>query len=64
MSGDLKDPGASIPKGTILAAITTFILYASLSQRISPIFLTFTVFLCGATFVNEELISNYFIYIV
>jgi amino acid transporter len=33
MSGDLKDPGGAIPKGTILAAITTFILYTLLSME-------------------------------
>lgn len=49
MSGDLKDPGKSIPRGTLGAIAVTFIFYVIL------------VFTLAFTVVNETLIENEFI---
>eukprot|EP01119_Soliformovum_irregulare_P002251 TRINITY_DN12537_c0_g1_i1.p1 TRINITY_DN12537_c0_g1~~TRINITY_DN12537_c0_g1_i1.p1 ORF type:complete len:843 (+),score=253.96 TRINITY_DN12537_c0_g1_i1:41-2530(+) len=51
MSGDLKNPGRDIPRGTIMAAATTFAFYGGM------------ILLMGATVKNEFLLKNYFIYI-
>ena len=47
MSGDLKDPGTSIPVGTLYAVITMVIVYASV------------IILQGAAFERSALRSNY-----
>merc|ERR1712137_1527406 len=49
MSGDLKDPGKSIPRGTLGAIAVTFVFYVIL------------VFTLAFTVVNETLIENEFI---
>jgi solute carrier family 12 (potassium/chloride transporters), member 9 len=49
MSGDLKDPGASIPKGTVAAGIGTFIIYGVL------------VLVFAFTTTNAALYENYFV---
>ena len=47
MSGDLKDPGESIPKGTVYAVITMVFVYAAV------------IILQGASFERSALRSNY-----
>ena len=47
MSGDLKDPGESIPKGTVYAVITMVFVYATI------------IILQGASFERSALRSNY-----
>eukprot|EP00003_Mantamonas_plastica_P015111 TRINITY_DN2580_c0_g1_i4.p1 TRINITY_DN2580_c0_g1~~TRINITY_DN2580_c0_g1_i4.p1 ORF type:complete len:930 (-),score=290.19 TRINITY_DN2580_c0_g1_i4:2-2746(-) len=49
MSGDLANPGKSIPQGTLLAIATTFVVYI------------FLVFILGSTVSNYTLRTNYFI---